>query len=216
MVTVAAAFVQFRCPLELVLTPNILICVCKETWIDAIISELEALKVGKNREFSRFLQFSWFSTNFDLLDYGQNFWYFISNLAYYTIYTFINNYWGLQVLQWPISVRRWSPNFVFFNFENSKNAYLCHVISRWRKEIIDFSGRFSESSDNFLLNKYCIFLAKMLPSGWKIDLKISIFCKNSDFFTQKGRGKGVVKIADRKIFTWPITLSNQLSFRCGV
>ncbi len=58
MVTVAAAFVRFRCPLEHVLTLNILICVRKETWIDAIISELEALKVGENRQFSRFLQFS--------------------------------------------------------------------------------------------------------------------------------------------------------------
>ena len=54
----AVTYARFRCPLELVLTLNILICVWKETWIDAIISELEALKVGKNREFSRFLQFS--------------------------------------------------------------------------------------------------------------------------------------------------------------
>ena len=73
MATVATAFVRFQCPLELVLTLNILISVCKETWIDAIISELEALKVGKNREFSGFLQFSPFLTNFDLLDYGQHF-----------------------------------------------------------------------------------------------------------------------------------------------
>ena len=50
----AVAFLQFRCPLELLLKPNTLICVCKKTWMDAILSELEALKVGKNREISRF------------------------------------------------------------------------------------------------------------------------------------------------------------------
>ena len=73
MATVAAAFVRFRCSLELVLTPNILICVRKETWIDAILSELEALKVRENREISRFLQFLRFLANFALLDYGQHF-----------------------------------------------------------------------------------------------------------------------------------------------
>ena len=50
----AVAFPQFRCPLGLLLTPNILICVFKETWIDTILSELETLKVGKNREISQF------------------------------------------------------------------------------------------------------------------------------------------------------------------
>ena len=69
----AVAFARFRCPLELVLTPNILICVWKETWIDDILSELEALKVGENREISRFLQFSRFLTNFEKFYYGQHF-----------------------------------------------------------------------------------------------------------------------------------------------
>ena len=58
----AVAFARFRCPLELVLTPNTLICVCMETCIDAILLELQAHKVGKNREISRFLQFSRFFT----------------------------------------------------------------------------------------------------------------------------------------------------------
>ncbi len=40
MATVAVANARFRCPLELVLKPITLICVCKETWIDAILSEL--------------------------------------------------------------------------------------------------------------------------------------------------------------------------------
>ena len=73
MATVAVAIARSRCPLELVLTLNTLISVCKETWINAILSEKQAHKVGKNREISRFLQFSRFLTNFELLDYGQHF-----------------------------------------------------------------------------------------------------------------------------------------------
>ncbi len=69
----AVPFAQLRCPLEHMLTLNTLISVCKETWIDAILSELEALKVGKNREILRFLQFLRFLTKFELLDYGQHF-----------------------------------------------------------------------------------------------------------------------------------------------
>ena len=70
---VAEAFLQFRYPLTRLLTLNILICVCKESRTDTILSELQVLKVGENREISRFLQFSPFLTNFDLLDYGQHF-----------------------------------------------------------------------------------------------------------------------------------------------
>ena len=73
MATVAVTIARFRRPLEIVLTLNTLICVCKETWIDAILLELQAHKVGKNREISQFLQFSRFLTNFELLGYGQNF-----------------------------------------------------------------------------------------------------------------------------------------------
>ena len=53
----AVTYSRFRCPLELVLTPNILICVWKETWIHTILLELRTLKFVENREISRFLQF---------------------------------------------------------------------------------------------------------------------------------------------------------------
>ena len=51
-------FPQFRRPLGLLLTPNISTYLCRETWMEAILSELESLKVGENRKISRFLQFS--------------------------------------------------------------------------------------------------------------------------------------------------------------
>ena len=120
MATVAVAIARSRCPLELVLTLNILISVCKETWINAILLEKQAHKVGKNREISRFLQFSRFLTNFELLYYRQNFWDLILNLAYYTNWAFFNNNWGLQVLGWPRSIRSHSPNCVLFNYARAK------------------------------------------------------------------------------------------------
>ena len=69
----SAPFTQSGCPLELSLTATISTCMWKETWIDPKLTELYVLKVGKNREISRFLRFSLFLTNFEFVYYGQHF-----------------------------------------------------------------------------------------------------------------------------------------------
>ena len=69
----AALFTQSDCPLGLLLTATTSTCVCKENWIYAILSELEVVKVGKNRKITRFLHFLRFSTNFEFLRHVQLF-----------------------------------------------------------------------------------------------------------------------------------------------
>ena len=63
----SAPFTQLDCPLEPVLPTSRPTYVPNITLLSAFVWELEVLKVGQNRDFSRFL------TNFEFLYYGQHF-----------------------------------------------------------------------------------------------------------------------------------------------
>ena len=69
----SAPFTQLGCALEPVLPTSRSTYVPNITLLSAFVSELEVLKVGQNRDFSRFLRFLRFLTNFEFLYYGQHF-----------------------------------------------------------------------------------------------------------------------------------------------
>ena len=66
-------FTQSGCALEPVLPTSRSTYVRNITLVSAFVWELEVLKVGENRDFSRFLRFLRFLTNFEFLYYGQHF-----------------------------------------------------------------------------------------------------------------------------------------------
>jgi len=69
----SAPFTQSGCPLELLLTTSTSTYMPNKTFVRALVWELDVLKVGQNRDFSRFLRFLRFWTNFEFLYYGQHF-----------------------------------------------------------------------------------------------------------------------------------------------
>ena len=69
----SAPFTQLGCALEPVLPTSRSTYVRNITLLSAFVWELEVLKVGQNRDFSRFLRFLRFLTKFEFLYYGQHF-----------------------------------------------------------------------------------------------------------------------------------------------
>ena len=69
----SALFTQSGCPLGLLFPTTTSTYMCKKTFITGLLWELEVLKVGQNREISRFFRFLRFLTKFEFLYYGQHF-----------------------------------------------------------------------------------------------------------------------------------------------
>ena len=106
-----------------------------------------------------------------------NIWNAISNLAYCTIYCIRVHIWAPEGHRLFKSIGLLQQEFGHFLQNFSKNAIFQMRFSQWRNEIFNFSGRFSESSNDFLsqesrptgayLNAYWCKIASKHRGSWK-------------------------------------------------